>query len=125
MVLFLSLVSAYFMIKTAEPSDLPDDPLHPNFHKLRVHENLYDYVNSHPGTVVLFLKTWSDDSKETTRLLNESVDVPVIVVDERHPDYMLVSSSDKSANVSMYIFNGKYLEETDLKTMNKFINGDI
>lgn len=103
-----------FLIMTAEIPDKEEEfDTTSNFYRLRVHENLYDYIQENIGTVVLFLASWCDESKKIKKLLDEKCDRNVIIVDERHPDSTLVRDFP-----SIYIFDGKILEKKKLKEIN-------
>jgi thiol-disulfide isomerase/thioredoxin len=104
---------AIFLIMTAEIPEIQEDFETDNFYRLRVHENLYDHIHDHIGTVVLFLASWCDKSKKIKKLLDENCDRNVIIVDERHPD------SSLSRNFpGIYLFNGKTLEKKNMKEIN-------
>jgi hypothetical protein len=104
-----SLLSVVLLASGLDSKDITDDFEYSNFYRLKVHENLYDYINDTVGTVVIFIQTWCEDSKHIRSMLNESFDNPVIVVDERHPDATLTRKFP-----SMYIFDGAKLRETTL-----------
>lgn len=81
-----------------------------NFYRLKVHENLYDYIKNDIGTVVLFLSSWCEESKKIKRLLDENSEKRVIIVDERHPDSSLTRNFP-----SIFIFDGKTLLKKNIK----------
>lgn len=114
LLIIASLMSALFLIKTTDTPDVPDEAKYNHLHYLGIHENLYDRIDDTYGTVVLFLQNWCDKSKKVRHMIDDSFELPVIVVDERHPDAVLVNKFP-----SVYVFNGHHLEKTSLRKVIK------